>query len=708
MSFEWPWAGGMSVMMQSEAAECGLACLAMIASHHGHDVNIGGLRRRFPSSMKGATIADLINVAADLDLSPRGVRLELDELAQLQLPAVLHWDLNHFVVLEKLRGGEAIILDPAMGRRRLGLDKLSRHFTGVALELTPSADFKPVKARVATRLSDLWSRLANYRGATVQLLSLSLLLQLTVLAIPFFLQLTIDEAIGQSDASLLALLAVGFGVVYVVNGLLQGLRSWVVLTLGQSISFQLGGNVFRHLVRLPMSYFESRHVGDLMSRIRSIQPIQVLLTTGLVNAVIDAALAITTLVVMGLLSVELMLFVLGTTFVYMLFRLAVYPTLRRHTEEEIVCRANEETFLMESIRAIRSIKLHVHEAMRENGWRNRYAAVVSADYREQRFRIGTQLVEDLLFGLQLLITVYIAAGAVIGNDMTVGMLVAFLAYRASFIASATSLFDHGENYRLLSVHLERLSDIVAHPRERIAAATPRPGPQSAPSIRAEGLTFSYSPSEPPILRDMNFEIPGGSFAAIVGASGVGKTTLMRILLGLLEPTSGKLLIDGMPLTPASTAAWRARIGAVLQDDHLLTGTLADNISFFDDRPNDKRIETAARLASIHDTILAMPMDYQSLIGDMGAALSSGQRQRVMLARALYRDPDALFLDEGTANLDAETERAVGAMISQLPITRIVIAHRPLLVERAHLVFELKDGALSPAARSRRVGIDARR
>lgn len=695
MTMEWPWAAKMRPMLQSEAAECGLTCLAMIAAHHGHRVNVGGLRRRFPGSMKGATIAELITVASELELAPRALRLDLEELPKLQLPAILHWDLNHFVVLEAVTRHKAVILDPASGRRTLSFRTVSRHFTGVALELTPSADFEPIDARVTTRLSDLWSRLGNYRGAMAQVFTLSLLLQLTTLVMPFFMQLTIDEAVGQSDTNLLGLLLLGFGMVYILNAIIQGLRSWVVLTLGQSISFQLGGNVIRHLLRLPMSYFESRHVGDLMSRFGSTQPIQSLLTTGIVNAVIDAVLALTTLIVMAFLSVKLMLLVGVTTLFYILFRLAIYPALRRRTEEEIVARANEETFLMESIRAIRAIKLHVHEAMRENGWRNRYAAVISADYREQSYKIVTRLVDNLLFGLQLLFTVYLAAGAIIADQMTIGLMVAFLAYRSSFIASATSLIDHAENYRLLSIHLERLSDIVAHPREHIVAAAPRTTLLPAPSIRAENLSFAYSPNDPPILRDLEFEIPAGSFAAIVGPSGAGKTTLMRIMLGLLTPTSGKLLIDDKPLTPATTAAWRGRLGAVLQDDQLLTGTLADNITFFADAPDDGAIEAAAKYARIHDTIMAMPMAYQSLVGDMGAALSSGQRQRVMLARALYRDPDALFLDEGTANLDEENERAIGEMIARLPVTRVVIAHRSTLIERADLVFRLEGGILLP-------------
>src|SRR5919199_562271 len=408
-AIEWPWQTRAKPMLQSEAAECGLACVAMVAAHYGHRVNIGGLRRRFPISMKGATLAELINVASELELSARALRCELDEIGQLQTPAILHWDMNHFVVLEKVSRGKATLLDPAVGRRTVGTEELNRHFTGVALELTPTAAFKPIDQRVRTRMRDLWSKLVNYRSAFVQVITLSLLLEFTALALPFFMQLTIDEAIGQSDANLLALLVLGFGLVYALNAVIQALRSWVVLTLGQSISFQLAGNVFRHLMRLPMSYFESRHVGDLMSRLGSTGPIQSILAEGVVSAAIDAVLAILTLTVMALISVKLMLVVLAATLLYIGFRLAVYPAIRRRTEEEIVARANEETFLIESIRAIRAIKLHVFEPMRENGWRNKYAEVVSASYRTKIYKIWTRLVEGSLLSAQFLLTVWLAA-----------------------------------------------------------------------------------------------------------------------------------------------------------------------------------------------------------------------------------------------------------------------------------------------------------
>lgn len=692
-AIEWPWSRGMQPMLQAEAAECGLACIAMVAAHHGHRVNIGGLRRQFPISMKGATLPQLIEIAHRLDMAPRPLRLELDELEMLATPAILHWNLNHFVVLERVDRRMVTILDPASGRRVMPIEKVSAHFTGVALELSPTSDFKPVDARVKLRLSDLWGRLVNFRSAFVQVLVLSLLLQVTALALPFFMQLTIDEAIGQSDSNLVMLLVVGFGLVYAINMLVKALRSWVVLTLGQMVAFQLGGNIVRHMLQLPTRYFESRHVGDMMSRLRSVEPIQALLTQGIVNALIDAVLALTTLIVMALISVPLMLITVATTAFYVLFRLAIYPAVRRRTEEELIAEAKADTYTMETIRSIRAIKLHVHEPAREAGWRNRYADVITAKYRAEIYRIWGDFSEDFITDGQFILLVAFAAMAVIDNSMTIGVMLAFLAYRTSFMESATALVDHAERWRLLSVHLDRLSDIVSEQREEVAHASPRSGLLPAPEIQVEDLTFSYDSSQKPIFDGLSFTIPAGSFVAIVGESGAGKTTLMRIILGLMKPQSGGLVIDGQPMGPANTANWRERISAVLQDDQLLSGTLADNISFFADQVDMQRIEAAARMAHIHATIVAMPMGYQSLIGDMGNALSAGQRQRILLARALYRDPDAIFLDEGTANLDEENEIAVADMLASLPITRVAISHRPALVERADIVLRMVNGKM---------------
>ena len=698
---QWPWSRQAAPVLQSEAAECGLASIVMVARHYGHRINLAGLRQRYPPSVRGSTLEQLMAIASDLELAPRAVRLELEELEMLQRPAILHWDMNHFVVLESVGRDSVTIVDPAKGRRRIPLSKVSTHFTGVALELTPTADFKPQEAKITTRLSDLWSRFSNFRGPFTQIFILSLVIQLLTLLTPFFIQLVVDEAIGQGDVSLLTILLIGFGVIYALSAASRLLRDWVILTFGESLSFQLGGNVIRHLLRLPLGYFERRHVGDLLSRIGSISPIQSLLTKGLVNVLIDSALLVTTLIVMLVISPLLTAIVVGITLAFLAINQLFYPGLRQCTEEEIIARASEETYLMESMRSIRAIKLHGHEAVRESGWRNRYAEVISATYRSRMVDIKLDFAEDVLFSLSFLLTVYLGALAVMDQRLTVGLLLAFLAYRSSFTSSATALVSQFQKWRLLGLHLERLSDIVGEKREEIRLPQVRDSILASPHIRLDGLTFAYGPTEPPIFSDLSIDIPSGSFVAIIGASGCGKTTLLRVMLGLLPSNSGKIIVDQVPLGPATLGTWRSRIAAVMQDDYLLSGTLAENISFFDPHPNERRIELACRLACIHEDIVKMPMAYHSLVSDMGSALSSGQRQRILLARALYRDPDALFLDEGTANLDAATEDEIAKMLSILQITRVVIAHRPALIEKADIVLKMEGGKLT-VERDRRV------
>jgi ATP-binding cassette subfamily B protein RaxB len=701
----------------------------MVANHYGHRLDIGAPHERFSTSLEGATLADLMRMADALGFSTRALRLELDELKNLQAPAILHWNLNHFVVYAGMRRGKAVILDPASGEKRMALAEVSKHFTGVALELTPTAEFKPVEAVRRPKLSDFWSRMRGLLPALAQILILSTLLQLVALASPFYLKLVVDEAVVRFDESLLVLLALSFAGVYAIGAATEGLRSYVILALGQSMSAQLAGNVVRHLLRLPADYFEKRHVGDVISRVNAVQPIQSALTTSVVAALIDGVMAIATAALMLYFAPQLALIVFIAAALYALITLAVFPFRRERTNDLITARAKENSTIIESIRAARAVKLFARESIRETTWRNAFAEVVNAGVASGRLEIGVALANALLFGLSLVAVVFVGAKSVLAGNLTIGMLFAFLAYRQNFSDRIAGLIGKAVEFRMLNLHLERLADIVHTPQEEglgapafdgafgtRGSAPPQPpldseggsprgdmgdhqGERRGLAIELVNASFRYSPNDPFIFENLSIAIAAGDFIAISGPSGGGKTTLMKVLLGLLPPTQGELKIEGAPLRSYGLARWRELTGVVMQDDQLLSGTIADNISFFDPEIDSARVEEAARQARIHDDIVRMPMKYLSLVGDMGSALSGGQRQRLLLARALYRRPLALFLDEGTANLDETTEREIGDLIAALPVTRIVVAHRPELIRRARRRLVMAGGRLTESAPS---------
>ena len=667
--------------------------MAMIAWHHGHKAGLNAMRQRFGTSLKGVRLADLMKIAEQLAFGPRALRLEPQRLKDISLPAILHWDLDHFVVLKEVKRNKYVVFDPAHGRVAYSLPAISEHFTGVALELIPAADFKPIKARPKTKIRSLWTRLSGLKRSLAQILILSVIIQLFALASPFYLQLVIDEAVTSFDTGLLFLLAIGFGLLYVLNAVTEALRSWVILLLGQSMTFQMAGNILRHMIRLPAEFFEKRHTGDIISRMGSIQPIQTALTQSVVAALIDGAMLVSTIVLMFLYSWQLTFIAIGFTLAYMAISLLLFPFMRHRQEELIAKLATEDTHTIETIRASRAIKLFGREVERENSWRNIYSEVINAGLAYGRLEIGGQFASSVLFGLQTVLVVYFGAHFILAGDMSVGMLFAFMSYRQHFAGTAEGLVNKGIEFRMLGLHLERLSDIVQSEKEE-GLETPRSEFRRIEGrIEVERVSFRYGRNEPFLFEDLSLSIEPGEFIAINGISGGGKTTLLKIMLGLLNPEAGDVKVDGLPLRNLCERNWRAAAGVVMQDDELLSGSIADNVSSFDPQLDMQRVIESARLAQVHEDINRMPMHYLSTVGDMGSALSGGQRQRLMLARALYHKPRILFLDEGTANLDAQAERQIAEVLSRMEITRVVISHGTELLRRAHRAFTMKDGEL---------------
>ncbi|PHR57172.1 MAG: ABC transporter [Robiginitomaculum sp.] len=681
----------LPVVLQTEATECGLACLVMIARYHGHDIDLNALRKTASVSLKGASLKQVMQTAGTLHLGSRPMRVELEQLHKVQTPAILHWDLNHFVVLKKIKNGKVHFIDPGRGLRVMALEKVSDHFSGVVLELSPAADFNTLTDRLKPKLWHLWGKMRGFKRATVQILILSVVLQIVALSAPFYLQLIIDKAVTPRDMSVLFALMLGFGGLVFIRALSEAVRGWAILIYGNQLSFQMVGNIVRHLLRLPTAWFEKRHVGDIISRIGSARPIQEALTQSVVAILLDGAMAILTLFVMFAYSPLLASIVLGITGMLVIATLLIYPHLRRTEEESIVTKAIENTHIIESIRASTTVKLFGREASREAAWRNLFADTINANTAHGKYLVLQKFFETLFVGLQIVITVYLGAQLIIGEASlfaTTGMLFAFIGFQQYFTESVKKFLQEGIKFRLLSLHLDRLADIVYAEHE-----STQPLSQHAVDVKGaisvKDVSFRYSDNDPWVLENINLEIEAGSMTAITGVSGGGKTTLLKLILGLYEPSKGSIAIDGKPLDDLGIANWRAGIGVVMQDDKLLSGTLADNISFFDPQVDMQKVYKAAIAAQIHDDIIAIPMNYLSMVGDMGSVLSGGQRQRVLLARALYQDPKVLFLDEGTANLDPETEKKIADVLESMSLTRVIIAHRPELINRAHKVLTIK-------------------
>ncbi|MCK1718293.1 peptidase domain-containing ABC transporter [Bradyrhizobium sp. 141] len=693
----------LPVIRQTEATECGLACLAMVASYHGHRADLNSLRRRHPVSLKGVTLRDLMQIAAHLGLACRPLRIEIGHLCQLRVPAILHWDMAHFVVLKAYRRKGIVVHDPAAGEKWFPLTEASRHLTGVALELSPTEKFCRTDERVRLPFSVFWSGMNGNNYALAQILVLSVVIEVLLLAAPFYMQLTVDEVIARGDVDLLIVLGLGFALLLLIRVASTATRSFIILVLQNTLSFQIGARLFHHLVRLPLSFFEKRHIGDILSRFNSIEPIRNVLAEGLITGLIDGLMSVLMLVLMFTYSIQLGLVVLLAFALYAGLRLALFGMFRQRSEAAIHSKADENSTFIETVRAVQSLKLLNRENEREGQWLNRYAAYINANVRLGRARISFKAMNDTIFGLENVITIYLAARLALDNLITVGMIFAFVSYKLQFAERTALLIEKLVDVRILGLHLERLADIALTPIERghhldLSYIRPIRG-----AIELRNVCFRYAEGESLILNNVNLCVAPGQFVTIMGPSGCGKSTLVKVMLGLLEPTSGEVLIDGLPLGQIGLRAYREQIGAVMQEDQLLSGSIADNICFFDTTFDLQGMIDCARTAGIHDDIMAMPMSYNSLIGDMGSSLSSGQKQRVLLARALYRRPKILFLDEGTAHLDTEKEREINANLRHLNMTRVSVAHRPEITQGADMIIHL--GA---AAEPFRVGMSSDR
>jgi ATP-binding cassette subfamily B protein RaxB len=511
--------------------------------------------------------------------------------------------------------------------------------------------------------------------ALLQSLVLSLIIEILFLAAPFYVQLAIDDAIVKGDPDFMGVLAIAFTTLLVFRIVATCIRALTLQFISQVLSFDMQSRIFHHMLRLPLQWFHKRNIGDIQSRFGAIQPIKAFIANGAIAGFLDGILASLVLILMMFYSVKLSFVVLASIILYLLIRVSSIQLQRRVAGDAIVTQALEQSRFLESVRAMETVKSLGAEVLREGQQRNAMAASINSSIRSGNVQIGYSTIAQLIDGLTDIIVIYWGAIAVIQNTISLGMLTAFIAYKQQFASRLTNLLEQIVTWRLLSVDLERLSDIALSPAEQIAGGIGFSAPILG-ALECRMLRFSYAYGEAPVLSNVSFNISPGEYVAIVGASGCGKSTLIKLLAGLYQPSSGEVILDGHPINSWDKRVMREQIAIVTQDDNLLAGSIADNIATFDSDVDMRHVRLCAQLAHIDGDIAAMPMGYDTLVGDLGSSLSGGQKQRVLIARALYRRPRILILDEGTSHLDIPNEQAINDALGLLNITRIVVAHRP--------------------------------
>ncbi|AIR60636.1 peptidase C39 [Cedecea neteri] len=705
-SLNWSGRKHLPVIRQAESAECGLACLAMIACWHGLNTDLPTLRERFTVSTQGMTLQRLTQCASGLHLSSRAVRLELADLRALALPCILHWNMNHFVVLHKVRGNQLTLHDPDRGKIRLSLQEAGKHFTGIALELTPTTDFMPRDERQKINLRQLTGKTPGLVPAMVRILIFALALEILALGTPLLNQLVIDEVLVAADRNLLTLVIAALLLLAVTQMLLSLARQWATITLSVNFNMQWAARVFHHLVRLPLSWFDARSRGSISARFSAVDSIQHALTTQVLEGILDVLLVATSLTMMLLYSPGMTLIAVMAAVIYGLLRALWYPSLKQAAEDAWDAEARESGYFLETLGGILSLRINGVMPHREAAWLNLNVIRRNTQLRQSRLMMGYDIAHTLTGSVVTAVILWKGAGEVLDGTFTVGMLVAYLAYQGRFSGSISSLTDKFFSWRMLDIYNTRLADIVLSQTEEqlhqpfstddihrnyspvICDALPK---EVGAPLTLAGISFRHKGAGENVLSDISLTVNPGEVVAITGKSGCGKSTLVKLILGIHTPEAGEIRTFGVAHTHTNYFQVRQQIGTVLQEDQLFRGSIADNIIFFSDERDQVRMAWCARMALIDADILAMPMGYQTLVGETGGTLSGGQKQRILLARALYKQPRFLLLDEATSHLDVESEIIISQTLKDSGIAVLLIAHRQETLASADRVLFMEGG-----------------
>lgn len=674
---------------QIETTECGAASLAMVLAYHGHHAPLSELRQACGVSRSGADALAIVRAARSYGLEADGVRVEMEQLEALALPAIIHWDFDHFLVLERLTSTHAVLVDPASGRRTVRLDEMGRHFTGIALQLAPTPALEP-RTRTRPSLARYGEIFRRSLPSLAQVLLASLGLQVVGLLFPVATQILVDAIVVPHQASWLWGLAAALVAAVLTKTLLLLVRSFVVQGLRSVLDFTLMTRFLGHLLHLPLGFFLQREAGDLVQRVHSNATIQNLLSSQSISALLDALLLLGYAGLMLAFDWRLGLVIIGFGLVRVLLLLFVRERNQLAMASELTASGREFGALLEALSGLETTKASAAEGRMVQRWAHRMTGRVNGSLARRRLSLHASHATVLLQGLGTAVVFLVGGEAVVDQRMTLGTFASFLALQGLFMAPLDSLLQTVSQLQYLGNHLERLDDVLTTPVEPSGSADPG---RLRGAVELRNVSFTFSPGAPPTIQDVSVRVRPGEKVAIVGPSGAGKSTLARLLLGMHLPSSGTIAFDGRDLRDLDLQRVRDQMGVVLQDTFLFDDTIRANLSLKDEELPLERLREAARVSCVDEVIEALPEGYGTRLGDNGNVLSGGQRQRLNLARALVHTPAILLLDEATSALDLDTERRVHESLARLGCTRILIAHRLATVRDADRILVLEAGRI---------------
>jgi len=682
------------VIQQLEWTDCGAAALASVMGFWGRVTTLSDVRNEMSVGRDGVSARAILETGQRLGLRGRGVKVELADLGLLPKAAILHWEFNHFVVLERVGPEKVEIVDPAVGRRSISMAEFAKCFTGVALVFEPGLSFttdapSPKKLR---RYQGLWQELKEEGGDLRRVISISLLLRFFALGAPLLTAVVVDRVVPRGDVSLLTVVLIGVLAMSMFDSISSLVRAQLLLQLRARMDSRMTLGFLEQLVSLPFAFFQTRSTGDLLMRVRSNSTIREIVTANSMSALLDGVFVLLYAVAIVFVSPSIALLV----FVFTLLNAAVFFVTRgknhRLMVRDLDVQAKSQDKLVQLLDGMQTLKCAGVEHRAVQAWSKNYVDEVNVSIERGSLSAYIDAVGGLLNAMAPLALLGVGATQVIDGSMSLGAMLAVSALAAGVFEPVQSLLSSAVQFQLLGSYMERVEDVMNRDREqdqkKIVAA-----PLLTGDIVVDNVSFRYAGDGPNVLESISLRVPAGSSIAVVGASGSGKSTLANLMCGLYQPVSGRILFDGQSLAHLDLKTVRAQIGIVPQHPYIFSGSLRENISMTAPSASLDAIVRAARMACIHDDIMSMPMGYDTVVAGGGDSLSGGQRQRIAIARAVLRQAPIVVLDEATSALDGATERAVTDNLQQLGATRLIVAHRLSTVMGADLIAVMHNGSL---------------